>query len=279
MAGSNENNETDEIAFHEEISRPASRTTAVRLGIVAGSALLFVIGAVAVMGASPAPTTGADPAATTAPGATESPEPTGAPGTTTPGHGGFGRGGFGPGAFGGIGFGSITIRSISGSDITLNTEDGWSRTITVTSATKITRGGATIGVTDLAAGDKVRFSEQKAADGSYTITAIEVVLPTIAGQVTGINGDTITVTQPGGTTATIHVGTGTTYQVDGATGSLSGIKVGSFVVAEGTQRADGSLDAAAIRAGFGGGIKGPGAPGHDGPGDTDASPAPSSPAS
>ena len=122
------------------------------------------------------------------------------------------------GDFGRIGFNDITISAISGSDLSLKTDDGWTRTITVTSTTKITKGGATIAVGDLAVGDQIRFAEEKAADGSYTITAIEVVLPTIAGQVTGINGDTLTVTQPGGATATIHVAAGTTYQVDGATG-------------------------------------------------------------
>ena len=96
------------------------------------------------------------------------------------------------------------------------------------------------------------------------MTAIKVVLPTIGGQVTAINGNTITVTQPGGTTATIHVDGNTKYQVNGAAGALSDIKVGSFIVAEGTQRTDGSLDAAAIHAGDRG-IKGPGFPGRPAP--------------
>ena len=68
------------------------------------------------------------------------------------------------------------------------------------------------------------------------MTAIVVVLPTVVGEVTAIDGNTITVTQPGGTTATIHVDGDTTYQVNGAAGALSDIKVGSFIVAEGTQR-------------------------------------------
>ena len=93
------------------------------------------------------------------------------------------------------------------------------------------------------------------------MTAVVVVLPSIAGQVTAIDGDTLTVTQPGGTTATIHVDGNTTYQVNGASGSLSDLKVGSFVVAEGTQRSDGSLDAATVQGGSAGGFKGPGGPG------------------
>ena len=97
-----------------------------------------------------------------------------------------------------------------------------------------------------------------------------------------IDGDTLTITQPGGTTATIHVDSSTTYQVNGVAGKLSDIKVGSFVVAEGTQRADGSLDADVVRSGFGGRLM-PGGPGyggkdHDGPAPK-TSPAPSTSAS
>ena len=181
-------------------------------------------------------------------------------------------GGPGPGGALGLGgFRGVTISAIDGSDITLKTVDGWTRTISVESTTTITKGGATITAGDLAVGDEIRFAQKKAADGSYDVTAIVVVLPTVVGEVTAVDGDTIKVTQPGGTTATIHVDSHTTYRIDGATGSLSGVKVGSFIVAEGTQRTDGSLDAAAIRSGLRPSVRGPGRPGYVKP-----SPAPSS---
>ena len=166
------------------------------------------------------------------------------------------------GAFGPGGFRGVTISAINGSDISLKTADGWTRTINVESTTTITKGGATITVGDLEVGDEIRFAQKKAADGSYDVTAIVVVLPTVVGEVTAVDGDTIKVTQPGGTTATIHVDSHTTYRIDGATGSLSGVKVGSFIVAEGTQRTDGSLDAAAIRSGLRPGVRGRGGPGN-----------------
>jgi hypothetical protein len=249
---------------------------------VAGAAFLFVVGAVAAMGASPAPSSGGDPAAN--PAASAAPDSSTAPGGTKPdgvrrgfaGPGGFG--GFGLGGFGRFGTRDITITAINGSDLALRTDDGWTRTISVTDATTITKGGATITVSDLAVGDHIAFAQDRATDGTYTVTAIKVVLPTTGGQVTAVNGNSITVTQPGGTTATIHVDGNTKYQVNGAAGALSDIKVGSFIVAEGTQRTDGSLDAAAIHAGDRG-LKGPGFPGGrhlpDGQ-DPDASPAPSS---
>ena len=281
MTDTNQTTESNEVEFHEKVETPIGRSRAARFGIVAGAAFLFVVGAVAAMGASPSPSTGADPAASAAPGSSAAPESSTAPGTTDPkaGRHGFGDFGRGFGGFGRFGFRDITITAINGSDLSLQTEDGWTRTITVTGTTTITKGGATITVGDLAVGDQIAFAQDRADDGTYSVTAIKVILPTTVGEVTAIDGNTITVTQPGGTSATIHVDGDTTYQVNGADGALSDIKVGSFIAAEGTQRSDGSLDAAAVRAGDRG-LKGPGFRGdRHGPKDPNASPAPSSGAS
>jgi hypothetical protein len=256
--------DTNEIEFLEPVrkaggtpsgsGRPGGSSLAVRIGIVAGSALLVLVGVAAVMGASPAPTTPAAPGANGAPGM---------PGDN-PGGYAFGMRG---GDFGGVGFNDIRITAISGSNLSLATADGWTRTIAATSTTTITKGAATITVGDLAVGDRVTFSQAKQADGSYAITAIRVILPSIG--------------------ATIHVDATTTYQVQGVTSAtLSDIKVGAYIVAQGTLRTDGSLDASVVSSGFRGGPGdgggwGPGRGGH-GPGvpDKDAAPSasPSAPA-
>jgi len=258
--------EPNEIEFHERVRRPFLAGTAARSGIILGSALLFVVGALAVMGASPSPSapTGADPSA----GASSAPAASGAPrdhrGGPGFGFGGFGFGGFGFGR-GGFGFGEITITAISGSDLSLKTADGWTRTITVTADTTITRAGTDITVADLKVGDEIRFAQTRNADGTYTVTKIQLVIPSVAGQVTAVDGSTITVKRFDGTTQTIHVDASTTYTVAGVTSpTLADIKVGAFIVAQGTQRADGSLDAEAVHGGF---EKGLGRHGHDGPDD------------
>ena len=103
------------------------------------------------------------------------------------------------------------------------------------------------------------FGESKATDGSYTITTINVVLPVLGGQVTAVGTDSITVDQKGGGSATIHVSASTTYDVNGTTGGkLSDITVGSFAVAQGTLRSDGSIDASTVHAGPRGGRQGGG---------------------
>ena len=74
--------------------------------------------------------------------------------------------------FGSVGRGPITIRAISGNQISLATDDGWSRTITATSSTVITKGGKTISVGDLAVGDVVGAEGTLRADGSLDATSV-----------------------------------------------------------------------------------------------------------
>jgi hypothetical protein len=252
--------EPDQIEFHEHVGGPdgpngpqrgssLSRSVPVRIGIVAGSAILFVVGAVAAMGASPAPSSapGASPNA----GATNPANPVAPFDGVMPRMGMRGAAGLEQrGGFKFARFGDISITTINGSNVSLKTDDGWTRTITVGSSTTITKGGQAIAIGDLKVGDNIVFGETKASDGSYTIDRIRVVLPVVGGQVTAVGTDSITVDQKGGGSATIHVTAGTTYVVNGnSSAKLSDITVGSFVVAEGTQRSDGSLDATTVHAG------------------------------
>jgi hypothetical protein len=156
---------------------------------------------------------------------------------------------------GGFGFGGITITAISGSNLSLETLDGWTRTITVDSGTTYSKSGDTIALPDLEVGDEIRFKQTREDDGSFTIDAIAVIPPHVGGTVTAVSGSTITVEQKDGTSATIKVTSSTTYQVNGDGATLSDVKVEMVVLAEGTLSSDGTLTATAVRAGN-----------HDGPG-------------
>jgi hypothetical protein len=179
-----------------------------------------------------------------------------------------------PGGRGGhaFGMGGIEITAISGSNISLETEDGWTRTITVDDGTTYARAGEDIDLGDLAVGDTIGFRQTLEDDGTWTIDAIVVVLPHVGGEVTAIDGSTITLERRDGTTATVTVGADTSIRVNGEDAALSDIEVGMFLVAEGTETGDAALDAARIAAGDRGlrGDKGPGfrfgGPGFGGPG-------------
>jgi hypothetical protein len=190
----------------------------------------------------------------------------------------------GHGGPGGPGFGGITITAISGSSISLATEDGWTRTVTVDDDTTYTKAGDDIALGDLAVGDAIGFRQTLEDDGSWTIDAIAVILPHVGGEVTAVDGSTVTVEQRDGTSATVTIGGDANIVVNGDAAALADIEVGMVLVAEGTENADGSLDATRVKAGearlrgdgFGGrGFHGPGfGPGFGGGEKSDATTAP-----
>ena len=216
--------------------RTRTKTQALRAGLIAGTGLLVALAAAVAMAASPAavPSGGASPAAS---------------GQSVPEqHDKVGRGWAfgGPGGRQGRGFGQISVTAINGSDLALRTDDGWTRTITVAAATTITTGGQPGTLSDLTVGDVIRFAETRNADGSYTITRIDIVVPQVAGTVTAIGADSITIAGRDGTATTVRTSASTTYHVGRADGSRADVKVGSAIVATGTKAADGSLDAASV---------------------------------
>src|SRR3954470_12837452 len=165
-------------AFSKTIGAPRF----LRAGIVVGAAFVVLISAALTFGASPEPSEGGTP----------QPNASGDPG----GRGDFRRGGQdfgfgplapfggpdggvpgiagrGPGRLGdGVGRGSITVTAIDGSNLSLKTEDGWTRTVAVTGTTKLTKGGQTIALADIEPGDTIRFQQTRGSDGSFSITAI-----------------------------------------------------------------------------------------------------------
>jgi Domain of unknown function (DUF5666) len=151
------------------------------------------------------------------------------------------------GRFGAHGFREITITAISGSDITLGTPDGWRRTITIASSVKLTKGGQDIAVSDLAVGDQVRFRQVRNDDGSYTVTAVAVVVPSIKGTVSDLTTTGFKVTTRDGSVWTIAVNGSTTYSYGQGSGTLADVKDGGAVRVQGTVTADNQMTATNVR--------------------------------
>ena len=182
-----------------------------------------------------------------------------APGMNAPGMmgddnaAGFGSGGFGPGGgmgrggrMGGAGaFGSITITAIDGTKLALTTADGWTRTIDGAGAT-IQKSGQTVDLSTLKVGDSIAFSQTRQADGTFKITAIQVVLPQVQGTVKSVSGSSVTLTQRDGTDKVIVVSGSTTYKLAGAASTSAALTVGAIVDAEGTTAADGTFAATLV---------------------------------
>jgi len=187
-----------------------------------------------------------------------------------------------------------TVKSVSDSSVTLTQRDGTDKVILLTGSTTYQLAGAASSRTALTVGAQVDAEGTTAADGTFTATLVNIQAAWAA-QATQVGG-TVTATAPGSTTGsitvktrdgsslTIKVDATTTYQVVGVkTATLSDVKVGATVMAEGTRNTDGTFSATVVRAfaagsGWGPGMRGdhgmpwgqrtPGTPG------TQASPAP-----
>ena len=204
---------------------------------------------------------------------TTTPEATTAPAQTTDrtamgDRQGFGRGGdqrggrgFGGPGQGGPGFGgrfggpgvpgdrlgsSITVASIDGTSLGLTTADGWTRTIDTTGVA-LTRDGATIAISDIQVGEPVRVVQTRNADGTYTVTGIEVQPATATGTVGTASADGFTVVGSDGATTTVSVTPETTWAARGASSaSIADATAGRSVAVEGTLQADGSIVATRV---------------------------------
>ncbi len=230
----------------------------IRVAIVAGVGIVLALSAAITLAASPSPQ-GAGPGPNLpagSPSAQRGPgggyggfgHGFGGPGKVGPAFGGGFGGGFGVGGFGALG--GVTISAIDGSNLSLKTADGWTRTIAITASTKITRSGQNMALSDLKVGDTIGFRESKATDGSFKIDAISLILPRVFGQVTATTPSTITIKQFDGTSATIHVGSSTTFRIFGVDkATIASLTVGMTISAEGTKGADGSLSALSVAGG------------------------------
>ncbi len=146
---------------------------------------------------------------------------------------------------GGIG-NAISITAIDGSKLALKTENGWTRTIDATGAT-VSKDGATVALSTLQVGDRIVFRETRNADGTYTVTAIVVIQPAIAGTVASISGSTVTVTQRDGSTSKVVLTGSTTYELAGQAATKDAVVAGVQIVARGTLASDGTLTATSVK--------------------------------
>ena len=206
----------------------ARRTSAIRTGLVVAACLLVAVPVVMAMAANSSSANqplaaGASAGALTAPDA----------------KGGHGHGG-GPGK------GHITITAIDGSRISLATEDGWTRTITLGTDAAVMRSDVKIAASALKVGDEVRIRQVRNADGSFTVVELRVVLPHLSGTVTAIGDASLTVKLHDASTRVITLTTDTSYRVGKKPGTKVDVTKGADVDVEGTHGAGDAFTATAV---------------------------------
>ncbi len=154
-----------------------------------------------------------------------------------------GRGG--RGLAGGRGYGTITITAIDGTQLSLETENGWTRTIDAADAT-VTEGGETVALSTLEVGDQVAVRETRNDDGAFSITAIAVVQPSVGGTVASVSGSTVTVTTRDGASQKVTLTDATTYTLGRTDATKAAVVAGVRIVARGSLGADGTLTATSV---------------------------------
>jgi hypothetical protein len=140
---------------------------------------------------------------------------------------------------------AITITAIDGTRLALKTDNGWTRTIDAAGAT-VMKDGATAALSTLEVGDRIVFRETRNDDGTYTITAIVVIQPAVAGTVASISGSTVTVTLRGGSSSKVVLTGSTTYELAGQAATKDAVVSGARIVARGTLATDGTLTATSV---------------------------------
>lgn len=139
----------------------------------------------------------------------------------------------------------ITITKLDGTKLSLETANGWTRTIDAAGAT-VTKGGETVALSTLKVGDEIAFRETRNADGTYTITAIYVVQPSVSGTVASVSGSTVTVTTRDGATEKVLLTTTTTFTLGKAEATRDAVVAGVRIRAEGALGSDGTLTATSV---------------------------------
>jgi hypothetical protein len=165
------------------------------------------------------------------------------------------------------------VTTVNGSTLTLTSLDGTTRTVTVSSATTYDKAGHSATFSDISNGTAVAAQGSIGSDGVLSAVRVEIQTPRVAGQVTSVNGSTITLSNMRGAhggrgaigtnettgvseTVTVVTSGQTTYSVISATagmtptattGTLGDVKTGASIIAQGTLRSDGkTLDALTI---------------------------------
>jgi Domain of unknown function (DUF5666) len=135
------------------------------------------------------------------------------------------------------------VTALTSSTMTLKGRGDKTQTITLTGTTAYTLGKAKGAKSDLAVGSRV-VVEGSVSGTTFTALTVHIALSSAGGEVTAKTANSITLKGRDGKTTVVHVSSGTTFKVRGKdAATLVDIAVGDRVEAQGTRRADGSLDA------------------------------------
>jgi hypothetical protein len=137
-----------------------------------------------------------------------------------------------------------TVASVSGPTIVAKARIGTSFTITTTTATTFQEAGSTVALTAVQPNEHIRvLGTRDQATKTIQAKRIVIVLPSLTGVVTGVNGATLTVTGRNAVRYTITIGGSAKIEQAGLAATPQAITVGSLLTAQGTMGTDGTFTA------------------------------------
>jgi hypothetical protein len=137
------------------------------------------------------------------------------------------------------------ITAVTSSSVTVQSKDGTTTVLTLTTTTLYKDGRYTLSVADLAVGEHVSVEVNSTAP--TTALRVDICLVRVDGVVSSVTSDTVVVTSFQGFQRTILLGTNTLYFEGNGPGSITDVVVGAHIKALGTVDVDGtSLDAVVV---------------------------------
>lgn len=163
------------------------------------------------------------------------------------------------------------VVSINGSQLTVSQQDGLNVTVNTSTSTTYDEAGRSVPASDVQVGTVVSATGALSSDhDQIDATTIEIVLPSVAGRVTGVSGTTITITTFDGTVETVTTDPSTVFRNRSGTTTIASVAKGDLVEASGTPGVGSTFAAAIVSVGSaipssGGMFSGPGGSGgHEG---------------
>jgi hypothetical protein len=142
------------------------------------------------------------------------------------------------------------VVSVSGSQVVVAQPDGLKATVNASPSTSYDEAGQTATSSAVVAGAEVSVTGTLSSDHfQIDATTIEVLLPSVAGQVTAVSGTAITITSFKGATETVSTGSGTLFRNQSGKTTIASVAKGDFVEAFGTPGSGASFAAVTIEVG------------------------------
>jgi len=140
------------------------------------------------------------------------------------------------------------VVSVNGSVVVVAQQDGLNVTVNTSNSTAYELAGQSAPAFELRAGTEVFVTGMLSSDhDQIDAMTIEIVLPSVAGRVTGVSGTTITIRSFGAKTETVTTGLSTVFTNASGKTTIASVAKGDLMVASGTPGSSDSFAAVAVR--------------------------------